>query len=97
MYCSKCGKPIDDDAVICVNCGCQVRDLEILSDKRWLITLLLCIFLGGVSAHRFYTGYIGIGILQIITFGGFGIWWLIDLIMILCGNYKTADGEYLVW
>lgn len=25
-YCSKCGKEIVDDAVICVHCGCQVKD-----------------------------------------------------------------------
>lgn len=96
MYCKKCGKEIDDEAVICVHCGCQVGGIMPLSGKSWVITLLLCIFCGGVAAHRFYTGYIGLGILQIITFGGFGIWWLIDLIMILCRSYKTADGEDLV-
>lgn len=96
MYCKRCGKEIDDHAVICVHCGCQVNDMFPIPNKSWLITLLLCIFCGGVSAHRFYTGYIGIGILQIITFGGFGIWWLIDLIMILCRNYRTADGEFLI-
>ncbi len=96
MFCSNCGKPIDERAVICVHCGCQIKDLQVLSGKSWLVTLLLCVFLGSVSAHRFYTGYIGIGILQIITFGGFGIWWLIDLIMILCRNYKTRCGDYLI-
>ena len=96
MYCSRCGKEIDDEAVICVHCGCQIRGLDYTSGKSWVITLLLCMFCGGVAAHRFYTGYIGLGILQMITFGGLGIWWLIDLIMILCRSYKTAKGDYLV-
>ncbi|MBO6272096.1 TM2 domain-containing protein [bacterium] len=96
MYCSKCGNEIDNDAVVCVHCGCQIKPLLSIKEKNWLVTLILCLCFGGIGAHRFYTGYIGLGILQIITFGGFGIWWLIDLIMILCRSYKTKDGEYLV-
>ncbi|MBA7716628.1 hypothetical protein ES703_125702 [subsurface metagenome] len=51
-------------------------------DKKWLIALLLSIFLGGLGIDRFYMGYIGTGILKLVTSGGFGIWWLIDLILI---------------
>ena len=62
------------------------------SDKDWLITLLLSLFLGGLGVHRFYVGKIGTGILQLITLGGCGIWTLIDLIMIITGNFKDKDG-----
>lgn len=48
---------------------------------------LLGIFLGGLGIHRFYLGYVGIGIAQIIvtliTFGIGGIWGFIEGIMIL--------------
>jgi hypothetical protein len=49
-------------------------------------TLLLWFFLGGLGMHRFYMGDIGIGILQLLTFGGLGLWWLIDGIRLLTGS-----------
>ncbi len=57
-------------------------------DTEWLITLLLCLLLGGIAAHRWYAGKpIGWNILFILTFGGFGIWYLVDLIMILTKRF----------
>ncbi|MDO8528279.1 MAG: TM2 domain-containing protein [Nanoarchaeota archaeon] len=50
--------------------------------KKWLVALLLSIFVGSLGVDRFYMGYIGTGILKLITLGGFGLWWLIDLILI---------------
>jgi TM2 domain-containing membrane protein YozV len=51
-------------------------------DKKWLTALLLSILIGSLGVDRFYMGHVGLGILKLITFGGFGIWWLIDLILI---------------
>ena len=62
------------------------------SDKNWLATLLLCLFLGGIGVHRFYVGKVGTGI-QLITLGGCGIWTLIDLIMIITGSFTDKDGN----
>ena len=61
--------------------------------KSYTVTLLLSFFLGGFGIHRFYTGYIGLGILQLITLGGCGIWALIDFIRICLNNCKSADGQ----
>jgi TM2 domain-containing membrane protein YozV len=60
-----------------------------------MVALLLSIFLGELGIDRFYLGYIGLGILKLITVGGFGIWWLIDVIMIAIGKMKTKSGEEL--
>ena len=65
------------------------------SNKEWLVTLLLSIFVGVLGIHRFYVGKIGTGILQLITLGGCGIWTLIDIIMIITGNFKDKDGNII--
>ena len=66
------------------------------NQKNWLTTLLLCIFLGGLGGHRFYAGKIGTAILMLVTCGGCGIWTLIDLIMIIMGNFTDKDGNAIV-
>ena len=63
------------------------------SDKNFIILLLLSIFIGGLGIDRFYLGKIGTGVLKLITLGGFGVWWLIDLIIIVSGNMKDAEGR----
>lgn len=47
--------------------------------NKW-VSLLLCIFLGILGAHKFYEGKMGMGILYIFTGALFGIGWVIDLI-----------------
>lgn len=56
--------------------------------KSWIATVLLCQFLGTLGVHRFYTGHVITGILQLLTFGGFGIWVLVDLVMIYTDRFK---------
>ena len=51
-------------------------------DKSWIAALLISILIGTLGIDRFFMGYIGLGILKLITFGGFGVWWLIDVILI---------------
>lgn len=65
------------------------------TQKPWVVTLVLCLFLGTIGVHRFYVGKIGTGILQILTLGGFGLWVLIDLIMILAGKFSDKNGQPL--
>lgn len=63
--------------------------------KSKLATLLLCIFLGELGVHRFYVGKIGTGILWLLTFGVFGIGYIVDIIMIATNSFTDADGNQL--
>lgn len=63
------------------------------SEKSWIATLLLCLFLGSLGVHRFYAGKVGTGIIQLLTLGGCGIWTLIDFIMIIVGSFTDNEGK----
>jgi TM2 domain-containing membrane protein YozV len=63
--------------------------------KSKITAALLCWFLGCFGVHRFYLGYTTIGIVQLLTCGGCGIWVIVDFIMILTGNLKDIQGRDL--
>lgn len=65
------------------------------SPKSRLAAAVLAWFLGVFGIHRFYVGKIGTGVLMIVTFGGLGVWVLIDFIMILIGSFQDKQGRYL--
>lgn len=64
----------------------------LVGQKSFLATWLLSWLLGGLGVDRFYLGKIGTGILKLITLGGFGIWYLVDLIITLAGKQKDKKG-----
>jgi TM2 domain-containing membrane protein YozV len=66
-----------------------------ISERSWVAALLLCIFFGVFGAHRFYVGKIGTAILMLVTLGGLGIWTLVDLIIIICQDFKDKEGKVL--
>ena len=65
------------------------------SGKRkvnWVVTLVMSIVFGWVGGDRFIMNQIGLGILKLITFGGCGIWWLVDVILIATRHeYKGIE------
>jgi TM2 domain-containing membrane protein YozV len=61
----------------------------------WLVTLLLAIFGGVFGLHRFYTGHIVTGILQFVTAGGCGIWYVLDIVWICLGVFHDSEGRPL--
>ncbi len=63
--------------------------------RSWWVTVLLALFFGVFGAHRFYTGHIVFGLIQLFTFGGFGIWWVVDLLLLVSGNYHDKHGRAL--
>lgn len=65
------------------------------SSKSFLLTWLLSYFFGSAGFDRFYLGKIGTGVLKLLTFGGFGIWTLFDLVRVLAGNQTDKNGREL--
>ena len=63
------------------------------SNKSRIVTLLLGGLLGFCGAHRFYVGKIGTGLLMVGTFGGLGLWWAADVILIAAGSFRDANGR----
>jgi TM2 domain-containing protein/double zinc ribbon protein len=91
-YCQACGQETSPQAEICVKCGVKLGPS---GEKEWLVALLLSIFVGTLGVDRFYLGYVGLGILKLITLGGCGIWWLIDVILLAMNKLPDAQGRPL--
>ena len=59
--------------------------------RHFLITFFFSFMWGSFGVDRFYMGYIGTGIIKLLTFGGFGIWTTIDLFVIMAGAMKDKQ------
>lgn len=94
-FCTGCGAPLHPQAAICPKCGVPAAPPPGKARKNLMVALLLSIFVGSLGIDRFYLGYIGLGILKLVTLGGCGIWWLIDLILIATRGLKDSDGNDL--
>ena len=64
-----------------------------ISEKSGIACLLFLILLSPWGIHRMYVGKIGTGILFLLTLGGLGIWWLIDLILLCTRSFTDAEGK----
>ena len=63
--------------------------------KDFVVAWLLALFLGFLGVDRFYRGFIGLGILKLITCGGAGIWSLVDLLIIIFTGGRDSTGQQL--
>ncbi|OGW27661.1 MAG: hypothetical protein A2X56_11450 [Nitrospirae bacterium GWC2_57_13] len=96
-FCQNCGAGTNAAAVFCVSCGAGLAEEQ---TKSKLAAGLLGIFVGGFGVHRFYLGYVGMGIAQlavtIATCGIGAIWGFIEGILILTDVInKDAKGRPL--
>ncbi len=61
------------------------------SDKSWNVAFVLSLLVGWLGADRFYLGSAWLGMLKLFTLGGLGVWWLADIVLLLCNAMR--DGE----
>lgn len=60
--------------------------------KSWTTAIILSVLLGGLGVDRFYLGYVGMGVLKLLTVGCFGILYIIDIVDIASKKLQPQDG-----
>ena len=107
-YCSNCGKKVNENQDVCLNCGVNLKKdkkIDNVNGKSKITAGILGIFLGCFGVHNFYLGYNGKAIAQLlITLLSIfllswvsAIWGLIEGILVLTGNIKKdASGNDLI-
>jgi len=80
-HCSSCGVLISETARTCPKCGAEQLGMETGKVIKYWLALVFSIFLGWLGIDRFYAGHTGYGIIKLLTFGGFLVWWFIDIIL----------------
>lgn len=66
-------------------------DVREHDNRSFFLTWVLSLLFGFLGADRFYTGRIGTGVLKLLTLGGFGLWWIADLVIVMAGGLRYTN------
>jgi len=61
--------------------------------RHFLAVFFLSFMWGSFGVDRFYLGKIGTGVLKLVTFGGLGVWVLVDLVLVMSGSMRDKEGN----
>jgi DNA-directed RNA polymerase subunit RPC12/RpoP len=90
IHCRDCGKTLSESAERCPHCGAKQSVKKKLDHT---LVLIISIFLGWLGVDRFMMGHIGWGLLKLFTFGGFFVWWIIDIVLVATKNVPGVEFE----
>ncbi len=109
MFCKNCGAQIDDNAVVCTNCGVAVSESfnnAMVGSKNKIVAGVFALLLGNLGIHNFYLGYTKKGITQLLVSLLLSwtivapiiifVWVIYEAVQIFLGNINDADGKPLV-
>ena len=82
-----------EDAVNNAICLFFFCDLFRYNGHYFLTTLLYSLLLGFLGVDRFCLGWTGTGVGKLLTLGGLGVWWIVDIILLIAGVLKPEDGS----
>lgn len=71
----------------------KYKQCNVISGYKWSMAMAFSILSGGFGVDRFYLGHWQEGVGKLFSFGGFGVWTLIDAILIAIGYLKPADSS----
>ncbi len=76
----------------------EQRQVPIKPNKQrhFLAVFFLSFLWGMFGVDRFYLGKVGTGILKLVTFGGFGIWTIVDFVLIISGTMRDKQGNEML-
>ncbi|KAL8601218.1 hypothetical protein ACOMHN_003024 [Nucella lapillus] len=87
-----------DGSQYCLGRRCFYKQLPCNWSRgyKWSTALILSITLGGFGVDRFYLGLWREGIGKLFSFGGLGVWTLVDVILIAVGYIGPQDGSLYI-
>lgn len=106
-FCRNCGNNLTTDAHFCSKCGAPIELTPSFPQTKRpysgqenlqrspIVVLILGLFLGVIGIHRIYVGKIYTGLIMLLTLGGFGIWYLVDLILIVTNKFEDKNGNLI--
>ena len=63
------------------------------TNHYFLTTLLYSVLLGFLGLDRFCMGQTGTAVGKLLTLGGLGVWWIVDVVLIVTGQLSPEDGS----